>query len=257
MRLTLSQFCLPGLSTAEFLDVAERAGWEGCELGAIGGPRGSEDPKTMAAAARASGLPVESLNVLRDWALPDDPDCRPVFDMLVELAVETSAPFIICVAPIRYENMPPGDEVLAAASERLAMFAELAEPDRRPSRARTGRALVHPHRGEERNPDARRRARGRRGRRPERRAGDRQLQRRHRRQLVRRDRADPKGADRARTCCRRRRHRFASRAAGGGRAAALLLRRRAGRNRLRRGALGRALPGAVPARTRLHSPGEP
>jgi 4-hydroxyphenylpyruvate dioxygenase len=129
VRLTLSQFCLPGLSTAEFLDVSERAGWEGCELGVIGGPRGPADPKAMASAARASGLPVESLNVLRDWALPNDPDCRPVFDMLVELAAETSAPFIICVAPIRYENMPPRAEVLAAASERLAMFAELAEPE--------------------------------------------------------------------------------------------------------------------------------
>lgn len=128
MRLALSQFCLPGLSTREFLDVAERAGWEGCELGAIGGPRGPEDPKAMAAAARASGLPVESLNVLRDWAFPDDPDCRPVFDMLLELAVETSAPFIVCVAPIRFENMPPREEVLAVASERLGMFAELAEP---------------------------------------------------------------------------------------------------------------------------------
>jgi 3-dehydroshikimate dehydratase len=128
MRVTLSQFCLPGLSTTDFLDVAERAGWDGCELGVIGGPRGPEDPKAMAAAARASGLPVESLNVLRDWALPDDPDCRPVFDMLVELAVETGAPFIVCVAPIRYENMPPRQEVLAAASERLAMFAALAEP---------------------------------------------------------------------------------------------------------------------------------
>jgi 3-dehydroshikimate dehydratase len=130
MRLALSQFCLPGLSTREFLDVAERAGWEGCELGAVGGggPRGPEDPKAMAAAVRASGLPVESLNALRDWAFPDDPDCRPVFDMLLELAVDTSAPFIVCVAPIRFENMPPREEVLAVASERLGMFAELAEP---------------------------------------------------------------------------------------------------------------------------------
>ncbi len=128
MRLTLSQFCLPGLPTAEFLDLAERAGWEGCELGVVGGPRDPEDPKAMAAAARASGFPVESLNVLRDWALPDDPDCRPVFDMLVDLAVETAAPFIVCVAPIRYDSMPPRAQVLASASERLAMFAELARP---------------------------------------------------------------------------------------------------------------------------------
>ena len=128
MRLTLSQFCLPGLSTGAFLDVAEVAGWEGCELGVIGGQHGPEDPRAIAAAARVSGLPVESLNVLRDWALPDDPDCGPVFDTLLGLAVETNAPFIVCVAPIRNENMPPREDVLVAASERLAMFAELAEP---------------------------------------------------------------------------------------------------------------------------------
>jgi sugar phosphate isomerase/epimerase len=128
VRLTLSQFCLPGLTTGAFLDVAEVAGWEGCELGVIGGQHGPEDPRAIAAAARVSGLPVESLNVLRDWALPDDPDCGPVFEMLLGLAVETSAPFIIFVAPIRNENMPAREDVLMAASERLAMFAELAEP---------------------------------------------------------------------------------------------------------------------------------
>ena len=81
----------------------------------------------MIAAARRSPIPIESVNVLRDWALPDDPDCRPVFDLLVEVAAETSCPFIVCVAPIRYENMPPRKDVLAAAADRLAMFAELAE----------------------------------------------------------------------------------------------------------------------------------
>ncbi|MGO9963851.1 MAG: sugar phosphate isomerase/epimerase family protein [Acidimicrobiales bacterium] len=127
MRLALSQFCLPELSTREFLDVVVRAGAEGCELAVIGGPRAPEDPRAMIAAARHSPIPIESVNVLRDWALPDDPDCRPVFDMLVEVAVETSCPFIVCVAPIRYENMPPHKDVLAAASDRLAMFAEMAE----------------------------------------------------------------------------------------------------------------------------------
>jgi 4-hydroxyphenylpyruvate dioxygenase len=48
--------------------------------------------------------------------------------MLVEVAFETGAPFIVCVSPIRHENMPPREQVLAAASDRLAMFAELAEP---------------------------------------------------------------------------------------------------------------------------------
>ncbi len=126
MRLALSQFCLPELSTRDFLDVVVRAGAEGCELAVIAGPRAPEDPKAMIAAARRSPIPIESVNVLRDWALPDDPDCRPAFDMLVEVAAETSCPFIVCVAPIRYENMPPHKEVLAAASDRLAMFAEFA-----------------------------------------------------------------------------------------------------------------------------------
>jgi sugar phosphate isomerase/epimerase len=128
MRLALSQFSLPGLSTREFLDVAGRAGAEGCELGVIGGPRASEDPRTIIAAARGCGMPIESLNALRDWGLPDDPDCRPVFEMLLEVAVEAGAPLIVCVAPIRFENMPPREEVIAAASERLAMLAELAGP---------------------------------------------------------------------------------------------------------------------------------
>ena len=128
MRLALSQFCLPELSTRDFLDVVVRAGAEGCELAVVGGHRAPEDPKAMIAAARRSPIPIESVNVLRDWALPDDPDCRPVFDMLVEVAVETSCPFIVCVAPIRYENMPPHKDVLAAAADRLAIFAELAEP---------------------------------------------------------------------------------------------------------------------------------
>jgi 4-hydroxyphenylpyruvate dioxygenase len=128
MRLALSQFCLPGLSTREFLDIAGHAGAEGCELGVIGGPRDLEDPRAMIAAVRGSSMRIESVNVLRDWALPDDPDCRPAFELLLEVAAETGAPFIVCVAPIRFENMPPRDEVIAAASERLSMFAELAGP---------------------------------------------------------------------------------------------------------------------------------
>jgi 4-hydroxyphenylpyruvate dioxygenase len=68
------------------------------------------------------------VNALRDWALADDPDCRAVFEMLLGVAVETGAPIIVCVAPIRFENMPPRDEVIAAASERLALLAEVAAP---------------------------------------------------------------------------------------------------------------------------------
>jgi sugar phosphate isomerase/epimerase len=126
MRLALSQFTLPGLSTRDFLDVAGRAGAEGCELGVLGGPRMAEDPRAIAAAARRSSMPIESVNALRDWALSDDPDCRPAFDLLLEVAVEAGAPMIVCVAPIRYESMPPRDEVLASASERLAVLSELA-----------------------------------------------------------------------------------------------------------------------------------
>lgn len=128
MRLALSQFTLPGLSTREFLDVAGRAGAEGCELGVLGGPRAAEDPAAIVAAARGSSMPIESVNALRDWGLRDDPDCRPVFELLLEVAVETGAPLIVCVAPIRFENMPPRDEVIAAVSDRLAMLADLAAP---------------------------------------------------------------------------------------------------------------------------------
>lgn len=129
MRLALSQFSLPGLSTAKFLDVAGRAGAEGCELGVIGGPCPTEeDARSIVAAARGSRMPIESVNALRDWGLRDDPDCRPVFEMLLEVAVETGAPVIVCVGPIRFQNMPPRDEVIAAVSERLAMLAELARP---------------------------------------------------------------------------------------------------------------------------------
>jgi sugar phosphate isomerase/epimerase len=127
MRLALSQFTLPGLSTREFLEVAGHAGAEGCELGVLGGPRAAENPASIVAAARGSSMPIESVNALRDWGLRDDPDCRPVFELLLEVAVETGAPLIVCVAPIRFENMPPRNEVIAAVSERLAMLADLAE----------------------------------------------------------------------------------------------------------------------------------
>ena len=128
MRLTLSQYCLRELSTGAFLEIAARAGWESCELGVVGGQRGPEDPKSMIESARGSNVRVESVNVLRDWALPDDPDWRPAFDLLLEVALETGAPVIVCAAPIRYEGMPPFELVLEAASERLAMLAGLAEP---------------------------------------------------------------------------------------------------------------------------------
>jgi 4-hydroxyphenylpyruvate dioxygenase len=126
MRLALSQYCLPELSTADFLDVVERAGWDGCELGVMGGPRDPEDPKAMIAAARASDVRIESVGVLRDWALPDDPDCGPRVEVLLDVAAATGAPVITCVAPVRYEGMPAFDAVRASASERLAEFADLA-----------------------------------------------------------------------------------------------------------------------------------
>jgi sugar phosphate isomerase/epimerase len=128
VRLALSQFCLPGLSTREFLDVAARAGAEGCELGVFGGPAPSDDPRTIVAAARRSPVPVASVNALRDWALPDDGDYHEAFEVLLEVAVETGAPAIVCVAPIRYGELPPRRTVLDSAANRLAALAELASP---------------------------------------------------------------------------------------------------------------------------------
>jgi len=128
MRIALSQFSLPGLSTRTFLEVAARAGADGCELGVDGGIHAPEDHRAIVAAARRSSMPIESVNAIRDWALPDDPDCRAAVEMLLEVAVETAAPVIVCVAPIRSEGMPPRDEVLAAAAERLARLAELTAP---------------------------------------------------------------------------------------------------------------------------------
>jgi hypothetical protein len=123
VRLALSNSCFPGLATAHFLAVAAEAGAETCELRVVDGP---EAPTEVIAAARASGVRVETVGALMDWALPNDPDPRPRLEMLVEVAAELNAPFVVCVAPIRSNGLPPRAEVQAYASERLSALAETA-----------------------------------------------------------------------------------------------------------------------------------
>jgi 4-hydroxyphenylpyruvate dioxygenase len=94
----------------------------------IGGLHAPPDHREIVTSARRSGLRIESVNAIRDWALPDDPDCRDVAELLLEVAIEVGAPVIVCVAPIRADGMPPRDDVIASASERLAHLAELAAP---------------------------------------------------------------------------------------------------------------------------------
>jgi sugar phosphate isomerase/epimerase len=123
MRVSLNQSCFPGLPTARFLELAAEAGAASCDLRVVGNP---EDPRTVAAAARASGVPIDSVNALMDWALPDDPDPRPLLESLLAVAVEARAEFIVCVPPIRYADMPPRAEVLRSTTERLTALGELA-----------------------------------------------------------------------------------------------------------------------------------
>ena len=125
MRLALSQFCFPGLSPTAFLKVAATAGAEGCELDIVPG-LGSRDLGALAAAVRASGLKVEIVCALRDWALPDDAGYAERFDRLVEAAAELASPWVLCVAPIRYEGLPSRADVLSSAAERLGALAEIA-----------------------------------------------------------------------------------------------------------------------------------
>ena len=46
----------------------------------------------MGAAARAGGLPVDSVGPLMDWALPDDPDRREELEALLEAGIGWRTP---------------------------------------------------------------------------------------------------------------------------------------------------------------------
>ena len=124
LHAALNQSCFPGLATARFLELAAQAGAVSCDLRVVGSAEGGP---AVAAAARASGMPIDSVNALMDWGLPDDPDPRPVLEQLLAVAVEAGAAFIVCVPPIRYTGMPPRETVLASVTERLSALGELAE----------------------------------------------------------------------------------------------------------------------------------
>lgn len=69
---------------------------------------------------------VEVVNALMDWALPDDPDLRPALERLLEVAVESGAPLIVCVAPMRTDGLPASERIRELAVERLGILGALA-----------------------------------------------------------------------------------------------------------------------------------
>jgi sugar phosphate isomerase/epimerase len=140
MRICLNQSCFPGLSTPQFLEAVARAGGTRQAAGEPVPGRGQapsvelrlaghqEPVRDIVAAARATGLRVEAVNPLMDWALPDDPDPRPQLETLLEVAAATGASVIVCVAPLRYGALPPATEVARSAGERLAELSALTRP---------------------------------------------------------------------------------------------------------------------------------
>jgi 4-hydroxyphenylpyruvate dioxygenase len=125
LHLHLNHSCFPGLSVTRFLEVAGTAGADGVDLNLLGH---AEPPVTIAAAVRAHGARVTAIHALVDWALPDDPDPRPAFEALLDIAVTLDAGLIICVAPLRSDHLPAAGTVRASAIERLGALAALARP---------------------------------------------------------------------------------------------------------------------------------
>lgn len=123
MRISLNQSAFPGLSTRRFLQIAAEAGASSIELRTLGL---SESVGEIGAAVREAGVRVEAVNALMDWALPDDPDPRPALERLLEVAVESGAPLIVCVAPIRTDGLPATERACESAVERLTFLAALA-----------------------------------------------------------------------------------------------------------------------------------
>jgi 4-hydroxyphenylpyruvate dioxygenase len=123
MRVGLNQSCLPGISTAEFVDIAADCGADAVELRVLGA---RESPLAMGIAARAGGLPVVSVGPLMDWALPDDPDPTERLEALLETASAAACSVIICVGPISERPLPLTPEIIAVASEHLAALVERA-----------------------------------------------------------------------------------------------------------------------------------
>ena len=122
MLPALNQSCFPGLSTARFLDLAATVGAAAVELPLTG----RESASQIAAAVRASGMPVVAVNPLMDWGLPDDPDPRLGLAALLEVAVSVGATLTVCVAPIRADGLPDRDAVMSSAIGRLTLISPLA-----------------------------------------------------------------------------------------------------------------------------------
>ncbi len=123
MRVALNQSCLPGIATAEFVAIAAECGAEGVELRLLGA---HESPSSMGRAARAGGLPVDSVGPLMDWALPDDADRREDLEALLEAALMADSHVVVCVGPMSERPLPAPADVIAAATERLSQLAEFA-----------------------------------------------------------------------------------------------------------------------------------
>ncbi len=123
MRVALNQSCLPGITTAEFVAIAADAGAGGVELRLLGS---HESPSAMGSAARAGGLPVDSVGPLMDWALPGDPDRREELEALLELASTAGSHVVVCVGPLSEPPLPEPADMIAAATEKLWQLAELA-----------------------------------------------------------------------------------------------------------------------------------
>jgi 4-hydroxyphenylpyruvate dioxygenase len=123
MRVALNQSCLPGITTAEFVAIAAECGAEGVELRLLGA---HESPLTMGTAARAGGLPVDSVGPLMDWALPDDLDRREELEALLEVASMADSHVVVCVGPMSERPLPAPAEMIAAATDKLSQLAEFA-----------------------------------------------------------------------------------------------------------------------------------
>jgi len=125
LRAHLNQSCFPGLPARDFLEVAATAGCDGVDLNVL---TRAEEPKEMAAAARATGMHVSAIHALMDWALPDDPDPRACLASLLEAALAVKASLIICVAPLRLGGFSSDLDLGSLASDRLDELAAMARP---------------------------------------------------------------------------------------------------------------------------------
>jgi sugar phosphate isomerase/epimerase len=123
MHICLNQSCFPGVSIEQFTEIVSRAGVSSVELRVIDR---FETPREIAAAIRATGLRVESICGLMDWALPDDLDPHAALERLLAVADVCAAPLIVCVSPLRHSPLPPSSVLIQPVAERLSALAAIA-----------------------------------------------------------------------------------------------------------------------------------